>query len=182
MFNQMMPPQCGIFRFASVAKQEFKMENTNASQGIEIRDAVKTDLPRLLSMVRALADHHGDIPEVSTEALERDVFGEIPWVYVVVSEVEGEVVGYAALCPLTKMQAGVRGIDMHHLFVEKEFRGIGIGRQLINASMQKARDLFCTYMMVGTHPDNMEAQAVYLACGFDERHGTHPRFHIFLEK
>lgn len=182
MFDQIMPPQCGIFHFASVAQQEFKMEKTKASQAIEFRDAVKSDLPRLLSMVRALAEHHGDIPEVSPEALERDVFGEMPWVYVVVSEVEGEVVGYAALCPLTQMQAGVRGIDMHHLFVEKEFRGVGIGRQLIDASMLKARDLFCAYMMVGTHPDNTDAQAVYLACGFEERHGTHPRFHLSLER
>ena len=133
MFNQMMPPQRGIFHFASVAKQEIKMENTDANQTIELRDVAKTDAPRLLSMVRALADHHGDVPEVSSEALERDIFGEIPWVYVVVSEVEGEIVGYAALAPLAQLHAGVRGIDMHHLFVEKEFRGIGIGRRLISA-------------------------------------------------
>jgi GNAT superfamily N-acetyltransferase len=160
---------------------EIKMKNVDANKTIELRDAVKTDVPRLLSMVRGLAIHHDDVPEISAEALERDVFGEIPWVYVVVLEVEGEVVGYAVLSPLTHFQAGVRGIDMHHLFVEKEFRGIGHGRRLIEASMQKARDLSCAYMKVGRHPENTDAQAVYLACGFNQRYGSHPRFHISLE-
>ena len=158
------------------------MKNVIANNTIELRDAVQADVPRLLSMVRALAIHHDDIPEVSTEALERDVFGERSWIYVVVAEVEGKVVGYAALCPLIQLQAGVRGIDMHHLFVEKKFRGLGIGRQLTEASMQKARDLSCAYMMVGTHPDNSSAQAFYLACGFDQRHGSHPRFRISVER
>ena len=157
------------------------MDNSTSNQTIKLRDAVQADVPRLLSMVRALAIHHDDTPEVSIEALKRDIFGVTPWVYVVVCEVNEEVVGYAALCPLTKLQAGVRGIDMHHLFVEASFRGIGIGRSLTEASMRKARDLSCTYMTVGTHPDNSSAQAFYLACGFDQRQGTHPRFRINLE-
>ena len=46
--------------------------------------------------------------------------------------------------------------------------------------MQKARDLSCSQMSVGTHPDNSSAQAVYLACGFERRDSTHPKFHIAL--
>lgn len=153
------------------------MKNADANQIVECRDAVQTDVPRLLFMVRALAAHHDDIPKVSAESLERDVFGEIPWLYIVVLEVNKEIAGYAALCPLAQLQDGVRGIDMHHLFINDGFRGRGLGRQLIEATVQKAADLSCTYMMVGTHPDNRNAQAVYLACGFDERTGAHPRFH-----
>ncbi|WP_298854105.1 GNAT family N-acetyltransferase [uncultured Ruegeria sp.] len=98
-----------------------------------------------------------------------------------VAELNAEVVGYAALCPLTQLQMGLRGIDMHHLFVERSFRGRGIGRQLIEGSMRKARALCCGYMMVGTHPENSDAQAVYLACGFKQRHGAHPRFCVSLD-
>jgi len=157
------------------------MKKTDAKLIVELRDAIKTDIPRLLSMVRSLAIHHDDVPEINIEALERDFFGETPWGYMIVSEFEGEAVGYAALCPLMKLQTGARGIDLHHLFVEKEFRGTGVGRQLIKASMQKSRELFCAYMIVSTHPENVSAQAVYLACGFDERNGSHSRFHISLD-
>ena len=156
------------------------MRTSANRQTMVIRDAIHSDLDVLLSMVQALAHHHGDVPNVSADSLERDIFGQIPWIYVLVAQVETEVVGYAALCPLIKLQDGVRGIDLHHLFVENRFRGSGLGRQLIEAAMQKARDLSCTTMTVSTHPNNMNAQAVYLACGFERRYGSNPRFHISL--
>lgn len=156
------------------------MRNSIDHKTTVTRDAVQSDVGTLLVMVQALAKHHGDVPNVSVESLERDIFGQIPWIYVLVAEVEAEVVGYAALCPLIKLKNGIRGIDLHHLFVENTFRGAGVGRQLIEASMQKARDLTCAYMMVGTHPDNANAQAVYLACGFERKHGSNPRFRISL--
>ena len=156
------------------------MKKFDPNKDITMRDAVKDDLPRILSMARALAVYHDDVPEVTAETIERDVFGEIPWVYIVVLEIHNVVAGYSALCPLTNFQMGVRGIDMHHLFIEEEFRGMGIGRKLISASIQKARELSCGYMKVGTHPRNIEAQAVYLGCGFIQMHGSNPRFHISL--
>lgn len=155
-----------------------KLIDTNS---IITRDAIRSDVARLLSMVRALAEHHGDIPKISEEVLKRDIFGVVPWIYVLVAEVEDEVVGYAALCPLIKLEVGVRGIDLHHLFIEEEFREMGVGRRLIEASMEKARNLNCTSMTVGTHPENSSAQAVYLACGFVQKHGSNPTFRINLE-
>jgi len=157
------------------------MENTKSDPIAHIRDAEPADISRIISMIRALADHHGDVPDVSVSALERDMFGNPPWVYALVAELDGQVIGYAALCPLAQLQMGLRGIDMHHLFVEPTFRGTGIGRQLIEGSKQKARALSCRYMMVGTHPQNSDAQAIYLACGFEQRHGAHPRFRISLD-
>ncbi|PYG27416.1 GNAT family N-acetyltransferase [Pelagimonas varians] len=156
------------------------MKNSVTPDAIIMRSAARSDVERILSMVRALAHHHGDIPDVSAKTLERDIFGEIPWIYALIAEVDGRVVGYAALCPMIKLEMGERGIDMHHLFVEAEFRGSGIGRRLINASMAKARELNCESMTVGTHPDNANAQAVYLACGFEQRHSLTPRFRIYL--
>ena len=73
-------------------------------------------------------------------------------VYVLVAAIQGQTIGYASLCPLIQPQFGLRGIDMNNLFVEQDFRGLGIGRQLIAASMQKARALSCSDMAVGTYP------------------------------
>lgn len=161
-------------------KQEIKMERSRPSPTVTIRAANQTDLPRLKIMVEALARHHDDVPQITAEILERDIFGFVPWIYVIIAEVGGRAVGYAALCPLIKLQVGIRGIDMHHLFVEADFRGSGIGKQLIEGAMQKARELSCSQMSVGTHPDNLSAQAVYLACGFERRDASNPRFRIAL--
>ena len=156
------------------------MGNANSDPIAQIRDAEPSDLPKILSMIRALAEHHGDVPDVSASQLERDLFDDPPWVYVVVAELENQVIGYAALCPLAQLQMGLRGIDMHHLFVQRSFRGMGIGRQLIEGSERKARALSCHYMLVGTHPENTDAQAIYLACGFERQHAAHPRFRMSL--
>lgn len=156
------------------------MERIHQKIIVEIRDAKETDLPHLKRMVQALAEHHNDVPQITLEILKRDIFGATPWIYVIVAEAEGKAVGYAALCPLIQLQVGLRGIDMHHLFVEAGLRGQGIGKQLIQGAMQKARELSCSQMSVGTHPDNTNAQAVYLACGFERRDSTHPKFRIAL--
>jgi GNAT superfamily N-acetyltransferase len=156
------------------------MERLQRSQTVTVRTADQTDLSRLKEMVEALAKHHGDIPKITTEILKRDIFGVTPWIYVIVAEVDGRVIGYAALCPLIKLQSGIRGIDMHHLFVEADFRGGGIGKLLIEGAMQKARELSCFQMSVGTHPESLNAQAVYLACGFERRDGSNPKFRIAL--
>ena len=147
---------------------------------VKTRDAVRQDIVKLNSMIGALAKFHGDTPEIDAKALERDVFGVHPWIYIVVAEINQNVIGYAALCPLIRLQVGMRGIDMHHLFVEEEFRGLGVGKALIEASKTKARELECGYMTVGTHPDNSEAQAMYLASGFEARDSSSLRFSVLL--
>ena len=98
------------------------------SKKVSLRYVMLTKLTCLTSerMVQALAEHHGDVPQITLEILKRDIFGAIPWIYVIVAEAEGKAVGYAALCPLIKLQMGLRRIDMHHLFVEAGLRGQGI--------------------------------------------------------
>ncbi|UIJ32725.1 GNAT family N-acetyltransferase [Cereibacter azotoformans] len=124
-------------------------------------------------MAVKLADHHGDTPTLTANDLIRDISGENPWLYVLVAEADGELVGYVARCRLIRLQFGLRGMDMHHLFTEAPFRGHGAGHSLVEASKIKARALSCSYMTVGTHPDNHKAQAFYEALGF-ERKDTHP--------
>lgn len=145
-----------------------------------IRDVTSADLPELLEMVQALAQHHGDAPQVTLADLRRDCLGDAPWLRVLVAARAGQMLGYAALCPLAQMQFGVRGMDMHHLFVVPQARGIGVGRRLIEASLTLARKLECRYMTVGTHPDNHAAGAVYQAMAFQPLPPSGPRFRIRL--
>ena len=131
-------------------------------------------------MVRALAAHHGDTPLATPDSLARDALGPSPWLRLLVAEGKRGLLGYAALCPLAQLQFGVRGMDMHHLFVAPEARGTGIGRALIDASLALARAEDCRYMVVGTHPDNSAAAAVYRAAGFEDLPPPGPRFRMKL--
>lgn len=145
---------------------------------IIIRPVAAPDLPVVLKMIKGLAAHHDDTAAVTLATLERDVMGDGPWLTLLVAEQDKALLGYAALCPMAQLQFGVRGMDLHHLFVSRDARGLGLGKQLIDASMAAAKDQGCRYMTVGTHPDNVTAQGIYLAAGFEPLDGIGPRFRI----
>jgi len=85
------------------------------------------------------------------------------------------------MCGLIQLQFGARGMDMHHLFTEPDFRGRGVGRSLVYACKVEAKSLSCRYLAVGTHPNNHEAQAFYSSLGFERRDAHPPRFSIRLD-
>lgn len=145
-----------------------------------IRPVNAADLPSLLEMVQALAAYHGDTALVDMDDLARDCLGSVPWLRVLVAAHGNDLIGYAALCPLVQLQFGVRGMDLHHLFVRQDVRGSGIGNALIAESIATAKALGCRYMTVGTKPDNVKAAQVYLAAGFEDLPPPGPRFRIKL--
>ena len=148
---------------------------------LNIRSVAENDLPAVLEMIKALAAHHDDTPTVTLESLRRDALGDAPWLILLVAEAQGRLVGYAGLCPLAQLQFGVRGVDMHHLFVAEDQRGTGVGRALIDASLERSKAMGCRYMTVGTHPDNKTAAEVYRAAGFEPLPPPGPRFQIKFE-
>jgi GNAT superfamily N-acetyltransferase len=149
-------------------------------QDLSIRPVQSNDLPDVLAMAHALAAHHGDVAMLTLETLTRDASGAHPWLHILVAEKDAVLCGYAALCPLAQLQFGVRGMDMHHLFVAQGARQQGVGRALIAGATGMARALQCSYVTVGTHPDNQAAGEVYLAAGFTPVAPPGPRFRIRL--
>ena len=145
-----------------------------------VRCARQADAERIVEMAGKLAEHHEDTPTLTADDLIRDISGENPWLYVLVAEVDDELVGYVALCRLVRLQFGLRGMDMHHLFAEAPFRGQGVGHRLVDASKITARALSCSYMTVSTHPENHKAQAFYERLGFERADARPPRFSIQL--
>ncbi|MEM5475137.1 GNAT family N-acetyltransferase [Pacificibacter sp. AS14] len=136
---------------------------------ITIRPARRSDCRAVARMIEELAKHHGDVPLISEDALRASVFSTEPWLTILVAEREERLVGYAGLVRGFKLQFGQRTLDLHHLFIAPNMRGKGIGRQLIDASVNTARRLDCTELTVGTQSHNTAAQSAYAACGFAKR-------------
>jgi GNAT superfamily N-acetyltransferase len=145
-----------------------------------IRPAHRDDVPALLDLIGQLAAHHGDKASTSADALLRDAFATPPWIEILVAESDARLIGYTVLCPLYRAQFAQRGLDMHHLFIVQDWRGKGVGRALIEAMVERARELGCAYVKVGTHPDNAAAQKFYLAYGFQPA-PQGPQFGLILE-
>lgn len=136
------------------------------------------DVPVVLSMVHALAAFNGDKSTLTQDALKRDALADCPWITVLVAESSERVVGYAALCSLAQLQFGVRGVDIHHLFVTQSVRGQGVGKQLISACIARSKEMGCRYILIGTQPENTKAQKIYLSAGFSKIPAPGPRFRI----
>ncbi|MCW1933868.1 GNAT family N-acetyltransferase [Pararhodobacter zhoushanensis] len=127
-----------------------------------IQPATPEDLDRLLPMVNALSAHHGDPEACTREALERDLFGPDAFVTVLLAEA-----GYTTLYPTAQLHWGVRGMEMHHLFVHPHQRGTGLGKALVLAAVAHAKTQGARYLSLGTHPDNAKARDFYAALGFE---------------
>lgn len=100
-----------------------------------IRPARSGDTPDILRLIRALAEYEKLAHEVvATEAALREtLFGARPAAEVLLAEEQGRCVGLALFFQNYSTFLARPGIYLEDLFVEPEFRGRGIGRDLLRA-------------------------------------------------
>jgi len=145
-----------------------------------VRKIKRADLAQVHQMIKALSAHHGDEAQITFDQLERDTMGAHPWVRVLVAEVEGALIGYAGMIPQSKLHYGLRAMDVHHLFVREAWRSKGAGQALLKACEAEAAALGCANLTIGTAPDNVKAQEVYKAYGFEEMQPGGPQFKLLF--
>ncbi|MBO0140661.1 MULTISPECIES: GNAT family N-acetyltransferase [Rhizobiaceae] len=143
---------------------------------LTIRHAKRHDLPELNEMIAALAAHHHDASAMTPDILERDLFGDRPWITVLVADTGSELIGYAILVPLYRAQEGTRGMDLHHLFVRDGQRGHGIGQHLVARARDIAKGAGCGYLSVSATTGNSAAHRFYEHLEFKPRPVTGMRY------
>ena len=95
---------------------------------LTIRAARQGDLQQILDMIALHAECHGDTAKITAVDLDRDLFGTHPWITALVAEAGGRLIGYALLVPMYRAMEGVRGMELHQIFVREDNRGHGIRR------------------------------------------------------
>ena len=101
---------------------------------IQIRRAAETDLPDILSMIRALAEYeNAPAGAVSaTEAqLRESLFGAHPGAEVLIASIGGAVAAFALFFHNFSTWRGRRALYLEDLFVRPEMRRRGIGKALL---------------------------------------------------
>ncbi len=100
---------------------------------VRIVPARSTDVPVILSLIRALGDYERMSSEVvaTEESLRACLFGERPAAEVVLAHVDETVVGFALFFQNFSTFLGRPGLYLEDLFVLPDWRGRGIGRALI---------------------------------------------------
>jgi GNAT superfamily N-acetyltransferase len=101
--------------------------------GTTIRKAEPGDVGLILEFIRGLATYEREPDAVTaTEAdLLRDGFGESPYYHCLIAEQDGAPAGFAFYFFNYSTWTGRAGLYLEDLFVNPEFRGLGIGKALL---------------------------------------------------
>lgn len=86
-----------------------------------------------------------------------------------IAEIEGRVVGFAAVRVVPTIFYAAPHAELTELFVEEAYRRQGVARALVAAAESLAREGGADEMVILTDTDNEAAQALYLEMGFTQR-------------
>jgi GNAT superfamily N-acetyltransferase len=117
-------------------------------QSINIREGKKSDLPRVLELVKELAEYEKAPQEVinTVEKMEEDGFGATPIYGFFVAENENGIVGLSLYYWRYSTWKGKR-LYLEDIIVTEKERGGGIGKLLFDRTMQHTLDSKCSGMM-----------------------------------
>ena len=100
---------------------------------ISIRPAEADDSERIVKLIRALANYEKleHEVEISTEDVDRHLFGDRPAAEALIAERDDTAVGFALFFQNFSTWRGRPGLYLEDLFVDPEHRGLGIGKALL---------------------------------------------------
>ncbi|MGH2980371.1 MAG: GNAT family N-acetyltransferase [Solirubrobacterales bacterium] len=127
----------------------------------------EVDVGDLLPMLGAYCDFYRVDPgRQKLENLARELLGRPDeGTQFIARDEAGDPTGFATVYwTWNTLVAGRVGV-LHDLFVWPEHRGHGIGRALIDACLERARDRGAAGLTWDTAPDNARAQALYDSTG-----------------
>lgn len=116
----------------------------------KIRAASEADIPALQQFIKPFVEAGKLLPRTHDEL--EDLLESI-----FIAELDGQIVGCVALEIYSRKLAEVRS-----LAVSQDVQGMGVGRLLVDACLQRAREQNVFELMAITSSD-----AFFMACGFD---------------
>jgi L-amino acid N-acyltransferase YncA len=82
-----------------------------------------------------------------------------------VAEEDGEVVGFAALSPVSQRDA-YRGVAENSVYVSQRARGHGVGSALLNELVRRSEEAGIWTIQTSIFPENLPSLAVHMRAGF----------------
>ncbi|MEP6900887.1 MAG: GNAT family N-acetyltransferase [Actinomycetota bacterium] len=171
-----------LFNLSKVLK-EFDIDlDELAIKDLQFRQATREDLPEIVRMLAddflgtAREQYENPLPESYLKAfmeIEGDKNNEL-----IVAELDGAVVGSLQITftPSISFQGGKRA-GVESVRVDAQFRGRGIGKELMLWAINRAREEKCVAIQLTTNADRTDAHRFYENLGFK---GTHLGMKLYL--
>jgi GNAT superfamily N-acetyltransferase len=134
---------------------------------IQIVPAQPADVPVILRMIKALAEYEQLTDEVTAteDDLRQTLFGGRPAAEVVLAYADRTAVGFALFFHNYSTFLGRHGLYLEDLFVVPEWRGKGVGKQLLGHLASIAAERRCGRMEWAVLDWNESAIAFYQHIG-----------------
>ena len=115
------------------------------NEKINIRFATENDIPIILELIKELSVYEKMSNQVSADEdkLKKTLFGEKKYAEVLLAEYNGKPAGQALFFYNYSTFLAKPGIYLEDLFVKPEYRGKGIGKQLLNKLIEVAKEKNC---------------------------------------
>lgn len=138
-------------------------------------DALSPQMPTSMGDIRIEPMHEADLGQVMSIELESfpDPWAPIAYAmeirhnprgfYSVARNAKGSVIGYIGW-----WITGQKTATIMHIAVEKQHRGNGVGRSLLEFACNHAISCKCEMMQLQVRSKNTSARLFYRSCGFDE--------------
>lgn len=140
------------------------------SAAVELKLADTEDLQRLLPLVQA----YHRFEDISSSAAERESAlrrllsdRELGGVWLIFSN--SRLAGYIALCRGFSIEFNGFDAFIDEFYLDAQFRGLGIGGQVLDVIKQKAREMDIGAIHLEVARDNLRARRLYAAAGFEPR-------------
>jgi GNAT superfamily N-acetyltransferase len=134
---------------------------------LRIETAQAADLTPIIQLLRTQLEEHDIV--LTTQALERATAGLIEnhsLGRILTARRDGALVGVAVISFLWTLEHGGPAAWLDEVYVEPARRGAGIGRQLVEAAMQVARDSGCIALDLEVDAGHDAAERLYERMGF----------------
>jgi GNAT superfamily N-acetyltransferase len=133
------------------------------STQLEIRKATVNDLPLIYKLVKDLVVYQGLLHQFSAteELLKEALFGKRSYAEVVIGYIDNEPAAYAIYFFSFSTFTGKPGLYLEDIYVCPDFRGHGIGHQLMTYLAQQAMDANCSHLELRVKDSNTSAIQFY---------------------
>ncbi|MFY2506859.1 N-acetyltransferase family protein [Vibrio pectenicida] len=138
---------------------------------VNVRKATKQDSSKLLELIehkaafdRSMKGFDGQV-STTKEKIERTLFGEHPFAYALLLEVESEVQGFALFHYRYSSFSGDPSIWLDDLLVVSRHRSKGYGAELMHALKKEAEKSLTSHISWTASPYNTKAHEFYNKLG-----------------
>ncbi len=134
-----------------------------------IRQAIETDLPKIIELLQDMDGEEGLAPDEYLRMWNK--INEYPYYKVFVVEDRKLIMGICSLIIIDNLgHKGARLAVAENMIVNQDFRGQGVGSQLMQFVMARAKEEECYKLMLSSNKKRRLAHRFYEQLGF-EQHG-----------